>query len=419
MSDRSPLLGFSAAYDFDPVPGSALLLLNTWKKANRLGFLDLPGDMTLLESSIGAASDIRFEHMIVAGIGGSSLGLRTLMSALGPSGSRTVHILDSPDIELIRNTTAGLDSRNTAVTVITKSGGTSETLSIFLQLHSWLPEDIRDERITVITDPSTGDLGRIASDRGWRLLPVPMNVGGRFSVLSPVGLYPAAFAGIDVRALLRGAETVSADFTKNGASSLAGRITSAFFSNFASHPVHVFMPYSDRLSDLALWFAQLWAESLGKRLDNDGKTVNTGQTPLACRGPADQHSLLQLFMEGPPDKAISILTVMCEDTAPAQENGRDGSFGNYPSLDWLDGRSPDVLRNAEAAATARVLSERGLPVDHFTLERIDAESIGELLMALEIAAVLTGLALDINPLDQPGVEKTKILTCRAMGRAGY
>jgi len=415
MSDRSPLLGFSAAYDYDPVPDGVLSLLHAWKKANRLGFLDLPGDMALLESSIGAASDVRLEHMIVAGIGGSSLGLRTLLNALGTEASRTVHIIDSPDTELIGGITDGLDRRNTAVTVITKSGGTSETLSIFLQLHSWLPEDIRDERITVITDPSTGDLGRIASDRGWKLLPVPSNVGGRFSVLSPVGLYPAAFAGIDVRALLRGAETVSADFTKNGVSSLAGRVTSAFFSNFASHPVHVFMPYSDRLSDLALWFAQLWAESLGKKLDNDGQTVNTGQTPLACRGPADQHSLLQLFMEGPADKAISILTANCGNI----DSPRVGSFEDYPSLDWLDGLSPDVLRNAEAAATARALSERGLPVDLFTLARIDAESIGELLMTLEIAAVLTGLALDINPLDQPGVEKSKILTYRAMGRAGY
>jgi glucose-6-phosphate isomerase len=419
MSDRNPLLGFSAAYDYDPVPGSALSILHAWRRANRLGFLDLPGDMDLLELSIRAAFEVRFEHMIVAGIGGSSLGLRALLSALGTEAARTVHILDSPDTELIRSITAGLDRRNTAVTVITKSGGTSETLSIFLQLHSWLPEDIRDERITVVTDPSSGDLGRIASDRGWKLLPVPSNIGGRFSVLSPVGLYPAAFAGIDVRALLRGAETVSTDFAKNGVSSLAGRVTSAFFSNFASHPIHVFMPYSDRLSDLALWFAQLWAESLGKKLDNDGQTVNTGQTPLACRGPADQHSLLQLFMEGPADKAISILTAKCGNEAPTAGVSRVGSFEDYPSLDWLDGRSPDVLRGTEAAATASVLSERGLPVDLFTLERIDAESIGELLMTLEIAAVLTGLALDINPLDQPGVEKSKILTYRAMGRAGY
>jgi len=419
MSDGSPLLVFSAAYDYDPVPGSALSLLHAWKKANRLGFLDLPGNMALLELSIEAASDIRFENMIVTGIGGSSLGLRTLLGALGSSAPRTVHVLDSPDTELIGSITGRLDSRNTAVTVITKSGGTSETLSIFLQLHSWLPEDIRDERITVVTDPSIGDLGRIASDRGWKLLPVPSNVGGRFSVLSPVGLYPAAFAGIDVKALLRGAETVSADFLINGSSSLAGRVASAFFSNFASHPVHVFMPYSDRLSDLARWFAQLWAESLGKKLDNEGKQVNTGQTPLACRGPADQHSLLQLFMEGPDDKTISILTARCRDRAHTGGVARRRAFEDYPSLDWLDGRSPDVLRGAEAAATAQALSERGLPVDLFTLERIDAESIGELLMTLEIATVLTGFALDINPLDQPGVEKSKILTYRAMGRAGY
>ena len=158
MSDRTPLLGFSAAYDYGPVPCSSLPLLHTWREEDRLGFLDLPTDMALLELSIAAASSVRFEHMIVAGIGGSSLGARTLLSALGSSVQGTVHMLDSPDTELIRSITSGLDSRNTAVTVITKSGGTSETLSIFLELHSWLPEDIRNERITVITDPSVGDL---------------------------------------------------------------------------------------------------------------------------------------------------------------------------------------------------------------------------------------------------------------------
>jgi glucose-6-phosphate isomerase len=299
------------------------------------------------------------------------------------------------------------------VCVVTKSGGTAETLSIFMEIRGLLG---RDAPVVAITDPKKGPLRKLASEKGWRTLPVPPNVGGRFSVLSPVGVFPAEFAGIPTKAVLQGAASVRQDFLDNGSASLAGRIAGAFLSRFESHPVHVFMLYSDPLYDTALWFAQLWAESLGKARNLKGEQVETGQTPLACRGPADQHSLVQLFMEGPKDKTV---TILCEDFDNGHKPSSKGEFAHVPEMAYLEGRSPDELRAAEAEATAAALEERGLPVSRISLPCAGGEYLGQMLMAFETATVLCGLAMGINPLDQPGVERGKVLTYRAMGREGY
>ena len=175
------------------------------------------------------------------------------------------------------------------------------------------------------------------------------------------------------------------------------------------------MPYSDFLYDTALWFAQLWAESLGKAEDLSGKKVNTGQTPLACRGPADQHSLVQLFMEGPADKTVTIIT----EGSSVSLKSHPGEFSQISTMSYLEGRNPDELRRAEAEATATALSERGLPISRIDIPEINADYLGQIFMSLEIATVLTGLALGVDPLNQPGVETGKILIYKAMGREGY
>ena len=416
--DTTPTLQFRASYPFVPMSEESLDRMLDMHKRGLLRFLDLPDDTELLASSLSVAASVSAgtNEMLVAGIGGSSLGLRALLAALKPGSACRVCVIDSPDEALIERITKELDPCGTSVTVVTKSGGTAETLSIFMRLHDWLPEGIRDERITAITDPAKGDLRHLAEARGWTTLQVPPGVGGRFSVLSPVGIYPAAFAGIDVTSLLRGAALVVSDFFRNGRESLAVTVASAFLSRFRTHPVHVFMPYTDLLWDTSQWFSQLWAESLSKALDLDGNQVNTGQTPLACRGPADQHSLLQLFMEGPADKAITLVTVSDQETVSGID---DNPFEDYPSMSYLYGRSPDSLRNAEAEATGKALLERGLPVDFLLLPSVSAAPLGELLMVMEIATVLTGFALNIDPMDQPGVERSKTLTYEAMGRPGY
>jgi glucose-6-phosphate isomerase len=408
------LFHFSTGYDWNNVGIESTELFRRWRDKGNLGFLDLPLNCSLHDE----AAELSDKYsaicgtLFVAGIGGSSLGLRAILSALGSDSFKKVIVVDSPDSLVIRRAVACAEPGNSVIALITKSGGTAETLSIFMELRKLLG---RDTPVVAITDPVNGELRKLCTAYNWNSLPIPPNVGGRFSVLSPAGLFPAHFAGIDTEGLLAGARTVLYDFDRGGEASLAGRMTGAFLSRFKSHPVHVFMPYSNMLYDVALWFSQLWGESLGKAKNLSGTTVNTGQTPLACRGPADQHSLVQLFMEGPSDKTVTIVT---EGTSQKTEPV-PGEFSLIPAMGYLEGRSPDELRMAEAEATAAALSERGLPVSRIHIPEITAEYIGQLFMSLEITTVLSGLALGIDPLNQPGVERGKILACKAMNREGY
>ncbi len=407
-------IGFSSSFDHPRISRDTVDQLLLFRKQGRLGFMELPGNEPLLDASLEMASNAASmgNTMLVCGIGGSSLGLRALLSALGNPSGRSVRVLESPDTRLLRGVTETCDPRDTTLAVITKSGGTSETLSLFMKLHPWIG---CDSRVFAVTDPERGDLRKLATDRGFHTLPVPPAVGGRYSVLSPVGLFPAAFAGIDVRSVLAGAGGMLDDFLENGPDSTAGRVAAACLDCFHTHPVHVFMPYTDLLYDTALWFAQLWAESLGKARSLDGTPTCTGQTPIACRGPSDQHSLVQLFMEGPMDKMFTIVG----ETPPEKGRVVPGPYSEYPSMSFLEGRSPDELRSAEEEATASALVERGLPVCRLSIPAVSAEVMGAVFMLYQIATVLTGLALNVDPLDQPGVERGKILTFRAMGRAGF
>jgi len=420
LKAESPEIDFRTSFEHQPLNKAAVDLFCSWEETGRLGFMDLPYNVELLDESIRLAEDVKAftDRMIVCGIGGSSLGLKALLSVFcnDPAREEKVIVADSPDSGLIGNISESLNPDRTSLTVITKSGGTAETMSIFLSLYEWIAGSCNGERgIIAVTDREQGDLRRLARDRKWLTLPVPQSVGGRFSVLSPVGLFPASFAGIDVKSLICGARVIADDFRKRGSSSVAARIAAAFLHNFSEYPVHVLFPYNDRLFAAALWFSQLWAESLGKKNNLSGDTVNLGQTPLACRGPADQHSLVQLFMDGPPDKTVTMITTPPDRDAP----GLPGGFEGYSSISYLKGITTDDLRDAEASATGKALEENGLPVSYIGLKSLDERAVGELLMAFEIATVLTGLALDINPLDQPGVERGKILTYETLNRPGY
>lgn len=405
------LFDFITDYDFKDIDIQSFRAFDEWKQAGRFGFIELPEDSELHSRVIEVAKSLQGKTLFVAGIGGSSLGLRAILSSLDFDKTKVI-VLDSPDRNIIKRAVSGYSSENSVICVITKSGGTAETLSIFMELRNHLG---KETQVVAITDPVSGELRKLAKSNNWITLPVPSNVGGRFSVLSPVGLFPAAFAGIDTTELLLGAKLIADDFLQNKNKSLAGRMTAAFLSKFFTNPIHVFMPYSDLLYDTALWFSQLWAESLGKAKDLTGKTVNIGQTPLACRGPADQHSLVQLFMEGPLDKTVSFIT----ENPEYDSTVKPGEFRTVPTMAYLEGRNPDELRYAEAEATATALSERGMPISKIVLPEISAFYLGQLFMSLEIATALAGLSLGVNPLNQPGVERGKIITYKAMGRVGY
>ena len=311
-----------------------------------------------------------------------------------------------------------LDPSRVLFNVVSKSGSTAETMAQYLAAREWVEEGLEDGQarghFLFTTDPGRGALRRIAQAEEIPALPVPENVGGRFSVLSPVGLLPAAVCGVDVEALLAGAarmeERCRTDvLLENPAGLLATLLHRA--DTETGRPIHVFMPYADRLRAVALWFQQLWAESLGK-VRGDG---HVGPTPLASLGASDQHSLVQLFMEGPHDKVV--LFVGVEDRA--EEVVIPDRHPEIPELAYLGGHGLGELLDVERRATAEALRRRGRPNATFLLPRTDPASLGQLLMLLQIATVYAGALYGVDPLDQPGVELGKTLTYGLMGREGH
>ncbi len=401
------------------------------RREKTLGFLDLPADGALLRQSTDFAARVkgRFTDVVVLGIGGSALGPIALRTALRPSGWNSLddrargglprlHVLDNVDPVTIVALLDRLELARTLFIVTSKSGGTAETMAQFLlvrdRLRRTLGEAAEREHLVLVTDPAKGALRPIARAERIAALDIPANVGGRFSVLSPVGMLPAALIGIDVAAMLAGAEDMrrrceSPELVRNPAGVFAV-LQHAADTTLGKH-IQVLMPYSDPLRDFAAWWVQLWAESLGKIRPRDGAHV--GPTPLAALGATDQHSQVQLFMEGPADKTVTFLAVA--------ERGTDAEIpklhGDVAELAYLGGRSLGELLDIERRATAGALAARGRPNLTMTLDRVDPWHVGGLIMLLEIATVFAGSLYEIDPLDQPGVELGKQFAYAMLGRA--
>ena len=416
-----------------------------------LGFFDLPYDHETARRVRYVADGFGqwFENLLVLGIGGSTLGTRALADALlGPYWNETsgegrdhfprLYVLENVDPDTVARTLAELDLRRTLVNVVSKSGSTAETMAQFLVLRSRLEEVVGEEEarghLLLTTDPEKGALRELAREEGIPALPVPPGVGGRYSVLSPVGLLPAAATGMDVDALLRGAARMdercrTPNLEENPAGLLAVLLYRA--QQEEGQGTHVLMPYSDGLRSFSLWFQQLWAESLGKdRRDDtegpdegwpgsatprDGRGTPTGPTPLPAVGATDQHSQVQLFMEGPSDKVVVFVSVgEREDpvTLPDRHPGV-GAFG------YLGGHTMEELLDVERKATEEALRQRGRPSMTLEIPRLDAETLGQLLMLFQIGTVHAGALYGVNPMDQPGVELGKELTYGLLGREGF
>jgi glucose-6-phosphate isomerase len=374
-----------------------------------------------------------FENVVVLGIGGSALGTTTLRdSLLGPHWNELdeeardhyprLYVLDNVDPRTVSALLGRLDLRRTLFNVVSKSGSTAETMSQFMVVEGLLNELLGEEptrgHFLFTTDPETGILRKIAEEEGVPVLEVPSNVGGRFSVLSAVGLLPAAVAGIDINEVLDGAEEMARrcdtpNLLENPAGILATLLHDADTRRQA--PIHVLMPYSDRLRTFAAWFQQLWAESLGKAIDREGRPVNTGPTPVPALGATDQHSLLQLLMEGPRDKVVVFMGVGGEDDPVDIPRIRL----EYPALAYLGGHSLSELLNTERLATMEALRQQGRPSMSVEVPDLTAGALGELIMLFQIATVFAGSLYGVNPLDQPGVELSKKLTYGLLGREGF
>jgi glucose-6-phosphate isomerase len=397
--------------------------------AGRLGFIDLPVDTALLEQTRAFAERARgrFRDVVVLGIGGSALGPIALRTALRPPGWNALsdgergglpqlHVLDNVDPLSITALLARLDLKRTLFIVTSKSGGTAETMAQYLVVRDRLERTLGADaaaHLVFVTDPEKGALRALARSDGVAALDVPANVGGRFSVLSPVGLLPAALIGIDAAALLAGAADMAQRcVTPTLAENPAGTFAVLQWLSHTAHGrgTHVFMPYSDALRDFAAWFVQLWAESLGK-IRPDGASV--GPTPVAALGATDQHSQVQLFMEGPADKTVTFLAVA--------DRGDDvviPAGGGASDLAYLGGHTLGELLAVEQRATAGALARRGRPSMTIHLERVDPWHVGGLIMLLELATAYAGQLYGVNAFDQPGVELGKQFAYAMLGRPG-
>ena len=360
------------------------------------------------------------KHMILLGIGGSALGARALQKAFFPAQDRPGHsgpwlwIADNIDADTLMAWMAALDPKDTAVVVISKSGGTIETMAQYFLLRRWLREKLGQDwkkHVVLVTDPKAGQLRAEAASENLPSLPVPDHLGGRYSVLSAVGLLPAAFLGMDWKALLRGAAEAAAPLLP---SEIA---TSALLRHPAWHLAvwnrelmeHgydelIFFSYIPLWNYLGAWFSQLWAESLGK----EGK----GSMPVPAVGVTDQHSVNQMFLDGPRNKGCLFLTCDGLDKGPA--------FGKEApaAWDWLADKHFGDLLQAEGLGTRMALCKSQVPLVNIAMRSADEEGAGRLMGLCMSATILTGWLLDINPIDQPAVELGKRLANARLGAPG-
>ncbi len=376
--------------------------------------------------SIGQKAD----SFVVLGIGGSALGPLAVASALLhfrhnelPAQVRKapkLYVEDNVDPERMHALFDVIDLKTAYFNVITKSGETSETLSQFLILYAALKKALgtaeAKKHIIVTTTVGKGTLYNIAVKEGFKIYGVGAGVGGRFSVLCPVGLVPFAVLGLDVKALLAGAAAMAEacydpDVRKNPA------LNSAFLQYMSmkkGQNISVLMPYADSLKFMADFYCQLWAESLGKAVDNDGKVVNVGQTPAKSLGVTDQHSQVQLYTEGPFDKVVTFLAVDKYRSECVITDDKD-----IDACAFLKGHTLNELINAERKATEFALTKANRANFTVYLPEVNAETIGELLMYFMYETAFAGALLNINTFDQPGVEEGKKATFAMLGRSGY
>jgi len=344
------------------------------------------------------------ESIAVIGIGGSSLGAKAVYEFLKPVEklSRKLYFFESTDPINIKSLLSKIDLDKTHFLVISKSGTTVETFAIYKYLLSLQKNSAC---YTFITDPGSA-LEQYANSIDAKVLHLPDNVGGRFSVLSVVGLVPLALCGIDIKALLSGASNIKKSFFEYGYIHDILLKKSLFYAkNHAQYHINCLFAYSESLKYFCEWYVQLWGESLGKK--QRSSAFHVGLTPIGLIGPKDQHSFLQLIMEGTRDKSVTFIQI--EDFQD-EIKIPDTTLTHLESLDTLNGLPFSQLINMQCNSVMEALKEEeNIPLDNITIPKIDAENIGSLIFYYELLTSLVGEFIDVNAYDQPGVEAAKII----------
>jgi len=400
--------------------------LQDFKTRGLLAYADLPFQTKILDDVLMAVKKYKgCRNVVVFGIGGSALGAQSIDYALrgsplfynSPSTTPRLLVLDHIEPSAFLAMRDALDPKDSVFVLISKSGDTSETLAQYLFLIKHMPAVPRDN-IFVITDPKKGFLRELATRKKWSTLPVPPEVGGRFSVFSAVGLFPLALVGIDVASLVLGAKNMQSFCNTNSLAENPGALMAVVWHYWlvTQHMTQVvMMPYSDRLRYFSDWFAQLFGESLGKKVVGSNGEQHVGFTPIKAVGVTDQHSQLQLYLEGPRDKLLSFVDVDSYDDA--------GCLGVSDFADdrieFLNDKTLLALMRAEKQATAEALRENQRPNQTVSLASLDEYSLGQLYQLFMNVVPYLGALLDINPFDQPAVERIKRLTFGLMGRKGF
>ncbi|MCL2572597.1 MAG: glucose-6-phosphate isomerase [Defluviitaleaceae bacterium] len=404
-------------------------------KEKRMAWRDLPYNQAEvikeIKEYVSQMKD-QIDAFVVLGIGGSALGPLAVQQALNHphynelprekrGGNPKLYVVDNIDPERLVYLLQAIDPKRCLFNVISKSGSTSETMSQFMILQSILEEKLGKElarkHIVCTTDPISGNLITIAKQEGYKTFYIPSAVGGRFSELTPVGLLPAAFCGIDIEGLLEGAAYMDAlcsedDINKNPAHMYAAL---HYLGMTTGKNISIMMPYVDRLKLIGDWYAQLWAESLGKKYDRKGNIVNVGQTPVRALGATDQHSQVQLYAEGPYDKIVTFIGVdEYHETITIPK-----SYSDMPSLGFLGGITHNDLLQTQQKATEYALTKAERMNLTITIPKVTPQTVGQLLYFFEVATAFAGELLDINAFDQPGVEEGKDATYALFGRPGY
>lgn len=382
-----------------------------------LPFLTFP-HVARMEADLPAAMEKAKgrKHMLLLGIGGSALGPRALQRAFAPGQDEPCH--NGPSLWIADNVSAAqfesllgkLPPKDTVVVCISKSGGTIETLSQYFLVREWLKKELGDawtDHMIVVTDREKGFLRQEANAGNLASMEVPDNLGGRYSVLSAVGILPAAFLGIDWKAIVDGARSVAAPLASGGDLAAHPAFRLACWANALEKHGYsqiIFFCYIPQWATFGPWFAQLWAESLGKG--------GRGTQPVPSTGVTDQHSTNQMFLDGQRDKGCIFVTSAGE---PA---GRTFGQDLPDRWSWLRGRPFGDLLDAEALGTRMALGKNGVPLVNLHMENSGPRAAGAMMELLEAATLLTGWLMDINPLDQPAVELGKRLANARLGASG-
>ncbi|MBK1637884.1 hypothetical protein CKO24_02295 [Rhodothalassium salexigens DSM 2132] len=403
----------------------ALDALRRQRDDDRRPYLCLPArtdDLPAIEARAEAIRASGVGDVVVLGTGGSSLGTRALLAldgpTLGASSGLRVHVPDNLGATLMDAVLRDLDPARTHFIAVSKSGGTAETvaqtLTAFEAVSAALGPTRAAQAFTLVSEPGGSPLRRLAGQWGVATLDHDPDLGGRYSVMSVVGALPALLAGFDIAALRRGAGRVVDQALAPGADpahvpAAEAAVLGHVAGEAAGAAIAVLLAYDDRLAPFTRWWAQLWAESLGKR--------GLGSTPVAALGPVDQHSQLQLYLDGPGDKLISLVKPVTAGTGPRVAPALTAGAGEG-RLDYLSGRTIGDLVDAEADATAEALVRRGRPVRVLTIDRVDAETLGALMMHFMLETVITAHLIAVDPFDQPAVEEGKQLTRAALRGTG-